>query len=341
MDEMSKDKEGEFREFVESLKGEVELSQMLQAQNIARAGIDDPDHEPLALLDAEVQGIADRLTSFYRSGVQPALLDAILAPYEETERAPKDFDDYIESLPITAAEKSLLRTIRDQKQKGVLRVEVGQDRPGDLVVTHNNSQDIVIPADIETAEEPIISANLFDKIRRAVGSGIPSRLKFSFKPLDIMAAAETKGPDTFFEILDQKHAYARALEELRRAGIPSVANEAQVEPEKFSSKKVLGKIGEYECLRARRYWVINGSIPLSLAQELYKNPIGGKYVRFRGYANGIEPEEALFKIPEGYVTNKQGEPIILGGCHIDTQEGLNLFSKMVAMQLQPRLRRIK
>ena len=68
--------------------------------------------------------------------------------------------------------------------------------------------------------------------------------------------------------------------------------------------------------RAWRYWMvdIDPSIDIELAEIIYKDPIGNEYIRTNGYAGNTDPKDE--KSVKSY--------------HIDTQEALNQFVKLVS-----------
>lgn len=74
-------------------------------------------------------------------------------------------------------------------------------------------------------------------------------------------------------------------------------------------------------MRAWYYWVVMGSVPLEVAQEMYANPIGKKDVRIAGHAGRVAPEKPWIRWDNGRW--------IVTSYHIDSQEGLNLFVETV------------
>lgn len=145
------------------------------------------------------------------------------------------------------------------------------------------------------------------------------------------------------------------LKELREAGIPTVIDEERLKCE--VSVPFAGQYGSFWFERAWYYWMVSGKVPLEVAKQLYKDPVGRKDVRVAGHCGCPPPEgwvrwfdnesrqligikeakqiKKLFKekdnpIPETYrVVHKKdfrkvGKPFVTS-YHIDSQEGLNLF----------------
>lgn len=124
----------------------------------------------------------------------------------------------------------------------------------------------------------------------------------------------------------------------------------------------VGRLGPYEFRRAWYYWVVKGPVPLVVAEEMYKNPIGAKDVRVAGHcgcpppiewADWITPEGKVvisikeyqgFKkyIDSGVLDESSIDPyefsddpesmnakLFVTNYHIDSQEGLNLFTSTI------------
>lgn len=72
--------------------------------------------------------------------------------------------------------------------------------------------------------------------------------------------------------------------------------------------------------RAWYYWVVTGYVPLSVAEELYEDSVGAKAVRSGGDCACRPPKTWLTRHP--IVGMK-----VVNLYHIDSQEGLNLFTK--------------
>jgi len=88
---------------------------------------------------------------------------------------------------------------------------------------------------------------------------------------------------------------------------------------------------KYVFERAWRYWVVRGPVPLPVARELYEHPVG-KTLRVAGLADRLPPDKEkngsllLAKPYEGPL-DEEGAAVYL--YHIDSQEGLNLFVKVL------------
>lgn len=147
-------------------------------------------------------------------------------------------------------------------------------------------------------------------------------------------------------------------QELNLAGIPVkdiLAKDVGEVPAMFC-----GELGAFTFHRAWRYWMVDGKVPLAVAQELYQTSIGKQDIRARGDAGCPSPEKvaswftpdgrllasltekvAIDRLIEaGYVTQEKidkeflfADPsdfshlgdLYVPGYHIDSQEGLNLF----------------
>lgn len=83
---------------------------------------------------------------------------------------------------------------------------------------------------------------------------------------------------------------------------------------------VIGNLGDGKFIfkRAWYYWMVKGNVPIKIANQLYKDPLGEKDVRVVGHC-GCPP-------PKKWAENIDGKKCITS-YHIDSQEGLNLFVK--------------
>lgn len=101
--------------------------------------------------------------------------------------------------------------------------------------------------------------------------------------------------------------------ELTRARIEVVRGE-RMDTEVPAS--ITGKFGDFTFKRAWYYWMVDGNVPLTVAEELYDDPVGKEDVRVRGHSGCPPPEEWTSQIDgEAFVTSY----------HIDTEVGLRLF----------------
>lgn len=85
---------------------------------------------------------------------------------------------------------------------------------------------------------------------------------------------------------------------------------------------LLGINNEFKFWRAWRYWVVLGSVPLDIAEELYANEVGSKYVRVAGHCGCPPPKEWAEEDPNG--------KFVVTTYHIDTLPGLMLFSEKIS-----------
>ena len=87
-------------------------------------------------------------------------------------------------------------------------------------------------------------------------------------------------------------------QELKRAGIEIVYG-----PRSRSevAATITGKLGSFTFFRAWTYWVVNGLVPLAVAQELYADPVGVTDIRVDGHCGCPPPQKPWVKriIPDG------------------------------------------
>lgn len=103
--------------------------------------------------------------------------------------------------------------------------------------------------------------------------------------------------------------------ELRRAGIEVVSG-AKSNGE--VSTIITGQLEQFTFVRAWRYWMVRGHVPLVVARELYENLIGKTDVRVVGHCDCPPPEE--------YAVHLDGGERFVTSYHIDSQAGLQLFA---------------
>ena len=87
---------------------------------------------------------------------------------------------------------------------------------------------------------------------------------------------------------------------------------------------IIGNLGDGQFIfkRAWYYWIVRGNVPLKIAKKLYEDPIGKEDVRVNGNC-GCPP-------PKGRSVNKgKGIGKVITTYHIDSQEGLNLFVRVL------------
>ena len=143
--------------------------------------------------------------------------------------------------------------------------------------------------------------------------------------------------------------------ELARAGINIVRGE-KVHPD--ITIPISGELGSFKFQREWAYWVVTGLVPIAVARELYKDPVGVKNIRVVGHAGCPEPDRyAVWFMPDGrlvvplekeevykayankgslvggisdYVFSDDPESIGAEGAvthyHIDTELGLRIFA---------------
>ncbi|MFZ1258491.1 MAG: hypothetical protein WAQ25_03410 [Candidatus Saccharimonas sp.] len=155
--------------------------------------------------------------------------------------------------------------------------------------------------------------------------------------------------------------------ELRLADIPIV--DATAEEAKYSEVPftLAGQLGEFRFLRCWYYWEVTGKLPLHVANLLYADSIGKRDVRVAGHCGRPSPEKWAVPLladdscvlPENWGNTQTGlsaedrqhlddlkdiygpNPVLhddpaakdaklyVTSYHIDSQEGLDLFCRMV------------
>ena len=78
-------------------------------------------------------------------------------------------------------------------------------------------------------------------------------------------------------------------EELTKCGIELIRLPARLRSEVPAS--IIGRLGKFQFHRAWYYWVVQGLMPLEVAQELYADPVGKTDVRIKGHCGCPPPEE--------------------------------------------------
>lgn len=78
-------------------------------------------------------------------------------------------------------------------------------------------------------------------------------------------------------------------QELDIANIDVVCNFNMIEHSEIPTH-ITGKLYNFTFERYWKYWVVEGFIPLELAQEIYNTDIGKKYIRAGGHGEGLPPE---------------------------------------------------
>jgi hypothetical protein len=109
--------------------------------------------------------------------------------------------------------------------------------------------------------------------------------------------------------------------ELILAGIRVVEQDSKGEVP-FHYTGLLGINNEFKFWRAWRYWVVSGAVPLDIAEELYADEVGSKYVRVAGHCGCPPPKEWAEKDSKG--------KLVITTYHIDTLPGLMLFSEKIS-----------
>jgi len=105
--------------------------------------------------------------------------------------------------------------------------------------------------------------------------------------------------------------------ELIRCGIEVIRGE---KTNREVSSSIIGKLGEFEFVRAWYYWTVRGNVPLEVARELYADPVGKTDVRVAGHCGCPPPEEWAMRI------NEREEAKFVTNYHIDSEVGLRLFA---------------
>lgn len=147
--------------------------------------------------------------------------------------------------------------------------------------------------------------------------------------------------------------------ELQLAGITLRAAESKGEVPCSLEGILITKLGEFKFRRAWYYWVVEGNVPLELAEAMYANEVGKKTVRVTGHCGCPPPKKWTTRIDddgkevadnkelkaiesdrikESLISNPKylwvDEPEKIGklfitSYHIDSWEGLKLFADTV------------
>ncbi len=88
--------------------------------------------------------------------------------------------------------------------------------------------------------------------------------------------------------------------ELNRCVIKVIRLPAPMQREVPAS--IVGKLGSLNFERAWRYWAVNGLVPLKVALELYKDPVGRTDVRVAGHCGCPPPDKPwlTWRLPDGH-----------------------------------------
>lgn len=142
--------------------------------------------------------------------------------------------------------------------------------------------------------------------------------------------------------------------ELKEAGIRAISVEKSKGEVPYS---IEGQLSYFRFQRAWYYWVVEGDVPLDIANEMYSTEVGKKDVRVAGHCGCPPPEEwafpredvlfelGVYKMPseehphgdsptygelaEMCNSGKIVAPRYVQSYHIDSQEGLKLFADTI------------
>ncbi len=113
--------------------------------------------------------------------------------------------------------------------------------------------------------------------------------------------------------------------ELQLAGIDIIEKKGEGEVPYLYA----GQMGAFSFRRAWTYWIVNGPVPLSLANKMYETEEGKKNVRVAGHCGCPPPEEWARPSDSKKGADRKiewkTEPVI-DTYHIDTWKGLKLFA---------------
>jgi len=119
--------------------------------------------------------------------------------------------------------------------------------------------------------------------------------------------------------------HARSTEiitdELTRCGIEVVeSDKALGEPKSM----VKGKLGKFEFQRAWYYYMVDGNVPLAVAEELYATKVGRSDIRVAGHCGCPEPKEWAKSFAEDgkeFISEKQRDELM----EFFTETGLKCY----------------
>lgn len=143
--------------------------------------------------------------------------------------------------------------------------------------------------------------------------------------------------------------------ELNEAGIEVVEHPVRLPnevPAGITGQLTHNGLPGFTFVRAWYYWVVKGEVPLAVAKVLYTEPtgVGQRDVRVAGHCGCPPPEEWAFprekdfwpileKMGIGSISNRElaglcnsgqiSAPRFVFEYHIDSQEGLNLFVRVL------------
>jgi hypothetical protein len=135
--------------------------------------------------------------------------------------------------------------------------------------------------------------------------------------------------------VDRSTCNSTARAELEVAGIPALrlfaSRSTEVECEYLG--QILGNWTLFIFRRGADCWMVDGFVPLEVAQKLYDDPIGKSHVRVNGDDGNTAPEkrarpalkETNYNRQEFLMIPVEGAPLGISHYSIDTSEGLALF----------------
>lgn len=149
-----------------------------------------------------------------------------------------------------------------------------------------------------------------------------------------------------------REAAIKVGEELKTAGIPIITLGSCLSGE--VKTHYIGELNGFVFERAWKYWVVKGYMPLEYAEKLYEKHKDA-LIRVCGHAGNLHPKEwaydpiyaadcrknmlkftpeEIFKdkprvFPDKNDEKYRGNPLYIDTYHIDTEEGLKIFSDFV------------
>ncbi|MGK3981201.1 hypothetical protein WMF38_56920 [Sorangium sp. So ce118] len=111
--------------------------------------------------------------------------------------------------------------------------------------------------------------------------------------------------------------------ELDEAGVQRVTAEKPLGGEVPAT--VYGKLGPFTFRRAWYYWVVDGNVPLSVAEEMYAHPVGRRDVRVAGHCGCPPPAEWAHHIDAAGVVVIEDPD---GSQELDAEEFLEMYPEL-------------
>jgi hypothetical protein len=115
--------------------------------------------------------------------------------------------------------------------------------------------------------------------------------------------------------------------ELTRCGIPVKTINEKYDGGEVGAK-VYGELGQFHFYRAWRYYIVNGRLPLNVAEKLYEHPVGRTDIRVNGHCGCPPPKE------QAVVFDDNGIQLISKQCIDEIYQAINCVNENSYFQKQ-------